>query len=817
MSFKNFSVLSIHEVLKHLKTNEKGLTSVEAVSRLECCGKNEFRVSAVTWWQVLLRQFKSPFLYLLVAAAVLAFVLGERIDAIMIAAFVVINVLIGFAQEYHSEKAVAMLKKMVSSKVLVCRDGKEVLLDSRELVPGDCVILKNGDRLQADLRWIKVDNLLVNESVLTGESVLVEKTVEPLDQAATDFFSAKNIGFSGTSVAAGRGLGIVVATGAEVEFNKIAGLATQTEAPGPFEKGIAEFSSFILRLILLTLLAVFLLNWLIKGGSADIPELLIFSIALAVSVIPEALPLVTTMTLSRGALRLAKKKVVAKKLSAIEDLGSIDILCTDKTGTVTENLMRVAGIFSDNENKCLRLSALAAPPVDPKTSVLRANFDGAILDYLSEDLRSQIRTVERENEIPFDPIRRWNSVVVEEDGKKILIVRGAPEELIKLSLIKKTEIEKINNWVSLQGHQGNRVLAVAFRESKKESVRAEDGGLTFAGVVAFADPVKATAASAIAEANKLGVQVKILTGDSLEVAGSVAQKIGLIKSFDQVISGEAWTKLPEAERAVAALKYAVFARVTPEHKFLIIKALKEKFEVGFLGDGINDAPALKIAHVGLAVDDASDVAREAADLVLLDHDLSVIVSGIREGREIFANTSKYIKVTLTSNFGNFIAVAIATLLIDFLPMLPIQLLLLNLLSDFPMIAIATDNVDAEELKRPRHYNVREIATAALVLGVVSTIFDLIFFWIFSRISPEVLWTNWFIASVLTELILILSLRTKKPFFRAKRPATVLISLALIGAAVAIIIPITTLGQKWFHFVSPTPEYLAIIFSLVLAY
>jgi Mg2+-importing ATPase len=817
MSFKDFAILSVAEAFAKTGSEQNGLSGSEAVARLGRFGKNEFRSAAITWWEIFLRQFKSPFLYLLLAAAILAIALGEKIDGLMILGFVVINVGIGFYQEYQSEQSVALLKKMVTSKVLVRRNGKESLVDSREIVPGDLVIVKTGDRLQADLRWIEVDNLTVDESVLTGESVAVEKTYQALSKEVNDFFGAKNVGFSGTIVARGRGVGLVISTGSEAEFAKIAKLAVESEAFGAFEKGISQLSSFILRLILITLVVVFLANILIKRGEASIPELLIFSIALAVSVIPEALPLVTTMTLSRGALRLAKKKVVAKKLSAIEDLGSVDILCTDKTGTMTENLMKVAAFFSDNKDYCLRLAALAAPPIDPKTSVLRANFDGAVLEYLSEELRGQIRSVKRENEVPFDPVRRWNSVVVEDDGRKILIVRGAPEELIKLSIANSFNVEKVNQWVTKQGNLGNRVLAVAWREVGGATVVAEDGGLSFAGVLAFNDPIKPTAKQAVAEAKRLGVNVKVLTGDSLEVSGAVAKKIGLIKSSDEVIAGETWAKLAPNERIAAAKKYSVFARVTPEHKFLIIKTLQEKFEVGFLGDGINDAPALKVASVGLAVDDASDIARESADLVLLDHDLGVIISGIREGREIFANTTKYIKITLTSNFGNFIAVAIATLLIDFLPMLPIQLLLLNLLSDFPMISIAADTVDNEELKRPRHYQVKEIAVSALVLGVVSTVFDLLCFWIFSHISPETLWTNWFIASVLTELILILSLRTKKPFFLAKAPATVLTWLSISAAAAAVIIPFIALGRELFRFIRPAPESLLTVFGLVLIY
>lgn len=807
-NFSFFAVQSAEDAYTALGSSRRGLTVKEADKRLKEGGLNEVRSSTVNWWRTLKRQFKSPFLYLLAAAAVLAFFLGETIDAAMIFGFVVIDVVIGFYQEYHSERAVLLLRKFVSSRVLVRREGKDILIDSRDLSPGDVVVVRTGDKIPADLRWLEADGLQVDESALTGESAAVFKIAVPLKEAVKNFFAAKNIGFSGTIVSSGRGVGLVFATGGETEFGRIARLTAETETPGTFEKSIAQFSSFILRVIMITLFVVFGANLLVKGSGVDIPELLIFSVALAVSVIPEALPVVTVMTLSRGALRLAKKKVVAKRLSAIEDLGSIDVLCSDKTGTVTENRMKVAEIFSDDKDKCLWYANLAAPAVDLGTSPVRTNFDGALAEALSEELRSKAFAVVRRNEVLFDPTRRWNSVEAKDNGRFVFITRGAPEAILALLKITAEKKKAVLTWSSEQGKKGRRVLAVAARGKDK---------LELVGVLSFVDPVKRTAKAAIAESERLGLRVKILTGDGPEVSGAVGSEIGLIDSPDEVMIGEEWIKLSDAERLEAAEKIDVFARVTPEQKFLIIQTLQKKFKVGFLGEGINDAPALKIADVGLVVDGATDIAREAADLVLLDRSLAVIVSGIKEGREIFANTVKYIKATLISNFGNFVAVAAATLFVDFLPMLPIQILLLNLLSDFPMIAIAADSVDSEELKKPRRYDIKEVALVALVLGLISTVFDFIFFALFSRISPEVLWTNWFIASILTELVLIMSIRTKKPFFLAKAPAASLSLLTLIGVGVTLIIPFTALGQNLFRFVAPTSDALLMIGGLVLLY
>jgi len=806
--FSYFATKSGDDLYKDFASSPKGLKPEVAEKLLKEFGPNEIRSAVVNWWRILLRQFKSPFLYLLIAAAALALLLGEKTDAIMIIGFVGLDVIIGFCQEYHSERAVLLLKKMVSTKVLVRRGGKEFLVNSHELVPGDLVVVRTGDCIQADLRWLEVDDLQIDESTLTGESEVSLKSTKSLKDQPLDFGSAKNIGFSGTVVASGCGVGLVFATGIKTEFGRIAKLTTETDTPGTFEKGIAQFSSFILRVILVTLGLVFLANLLVKGFQVNIPDLLIFSVALAVSVIPEALPVVTTMTLSRGALRMAKKKVVAKRLSSIEDLGSIDVLCTDKTGTITENKMTVAEILAEDKDKCLWYANLAAPAVDPKISPLRSNFDGALSVELSEDSRLKVFAAIRRHEAPFDPVKRFNQVEVKDGGQFIFITRGAPEAVLALCEISKEEEKTILTSAKKEGVAGRRVLAIACKKNKVWE---------FVGLISFFDPIKKTAKAAIVESERLGLKIKILTGDGPEVAGAIGYEIGLIKSPSQVITGDDWEKLPATQRSRVAEKEMVFARVSPEQKFLIIQALQKKFEVGFLGEGINDAPALKIADVGLVVDGASDIAREAADLVLLDHGLEVIVSGIKEGREIFANTIKYIKSTLTSNFGNFVAVAAATLLINYLPMLPVQLLLLNLLSDFPMIAIALDSVDPEELKRPRHYDVKEVALVALVLGLISTIFDFIFFALFSQISPEVLWTNWFIASVLTELALTMSIRTKKPFFMARAPAPILLILTFVGSAAAILIPFTSFGQSFFSFVTPKPIWLLVIVSLVILY
>ena len=810
MSFAPYTTQTAEDVLAKEQSSRDGLSSSEAAERLKSHGPNALDESRVSWLKVLSRQFKSPFLYLLVLAAGVSFALGEMVDAAMIAGFVLVNAGLGFYQEYQSERSVELLRTFVTAKSRVRRNGKESLVNSHDLVPGDIVVVETGDVIHADLRFVETENLVIDESVLTGESVQVAKDEKALAKETSQPFEAHNIGFAGTTVASGRGVGMVVATGKTTEIGDISRLTAQTDGPSAFEKSLGKFSVLILQIIVVTLVVVFALNVAIKGALTNIPELLIFSIALAVSVIPEALPIVVTTTLSRGALRLAHKKVVVKRLSAIEDLGSIDVLCTDKTGTLTENKMAVAEVSCKNSEECLYLAAVGSSFLGEEKIAANNAFDIAVWNRLSEADRARATAEPRSEEVPFDPVRRWNSVVV---GDR-LIVRGAPDEIVALCSGKDASAVA---WEAEQGKEGRRVLAVATRTFKGKAPTAEQGGLTLAGIISFEDPVKESTRTAIAHAKSLGVSVKILTGDSLEVAESVAKQVGLISSSSEAMTGGDWAALSEPERDEAAKTHAVFARVSPQQKYLIIESLRKTLEVGFLGEGINDAPALKIASVGIVVDGASDIAREAADIVLLDHSLEVIIGGIREGREEFANTVKYIKATLASNFGNFLAIITAMLLVDYLPMLSVQILLLNLLTDFPMIGIATDAVDSGELTSPRTYDLKDIMYAATALGIVSTLFDFLFFWIFSHISPGGLQTNWFIGSVLTELALIFSVRTRGFFWKAVAPSSTLLAFSVVAATVGILIPFLPVGRTVFHFVPPSAATVALILAIVVAY
>ncbi len=736
----------------------------------------------------------------------------------MIFLFVAINAAVGFYQEYRSEQTLRLLKKYLVPRTRVRRNGQEQIIESKNLVVGDVVILSAGDHIPADIRFVELTDLMIDESALTGESAPTAKSAEPLKKETKQIFEACNIGFAGTSVASGRAIGIVVAIGVNTTFGGIASLVRQTNHTSSFEKGMNQFSRFILRLVGVTIVIIFAANILIKGNTVHVFDLVLFSVALAVSVIPEALPVVTTFCLARGAGRLIKQKVIIKRLSAIEDLGSIDILCTDKTGTLTENRLSVDSVYG-NEEEVLFTAAFGSSNLLKKMNRSNNAFDQAIISKLTPKNRESIASCRHINELPFDPVRRRNSMLVECGGKIRFIVRGAIESVLPLSVGGFSKNQELITWIQEQGKNGNRVLAIGERNGVGIGLDLiqEENNFHFLGCIAFSDPIKKTTAHAIAAAKNLGVQIKVLTGDSPDVAGAVAIKLGLISSSDELLTGAKFDKLSAEEQYVAVKHTSVFARVTPEQKHKIVSLLQKDADVGFLGEGINDAPALKAATVGIVVQDAADIARQAADIILMKKSLMSIVDGIQEGREVFANTIKYIRATLSSNFGNFFAVSAASLLTTGLPILPLQILLLNLLSDVPMIAIATDTVDSGELKKPRGYDVKDIALGAIMLGVVSTVFDFIYFALF-RLGPlPVLQTNWFIGSVITELIFLFSIRTPRFFLKAKKPPLGILILTAGVFALTIVIPFTAIGKNFFHFVPPTQAHLLVILGVALAY
>jgi Mg2+-importing ATPase len=769
--------------------------------------------------QILLRQSSSPFFYLLLAAGVISFIIGEKIDGAVILIFVSINVLLGFIQEFRAERTVLLLKNIISQKVKVLRDGEVTLHQKRYLVQGDLLAIAPGDIIPAECRIIEAENMLIDESALTGESVPAVKNADPLKKEEKEVYKSSNILFAGTAVISGKARAVVIGTGKDTQLGQLIDASQAKRPQGVYEKNLIYFCKLILKIVLATVFIIFLLNLIIKGTD-QVFEFSLFCVALIVSILPEALPAIVIFALSRGSLRMAKENVVVKRLSAIEDLGNVEILCTDKTGTLTQNILSLEKIVSPVQEKAVLYALLGSGAGDKKAHGVNP-FDRAIALKADYKIMAQVKKAKVADDFPFDSFRMRSSVAVQnEKGQRVLICKGAPEAVIKsCSLFSGSFTRRqVQADIQKEGTGGKRVLAVAFKKlGAKKASKKDERAMTFLGYFVFEDPLKSTAQEAILLSKKLGVKVKILTGDSREVAAYVSKKIGLIEDMGEVIVGRDLEKLQGEEFHAACQDISVFARVAPDTKQRIIASLQRTAEVAFLGEGINDVPALKAANVGIAVAEATDVAKEASDVVLLKKDLRVIVNGIKDGRVTFANINKYIKATLASNFGNFYSIAAISLFINFLPMLPVQILLGNLLSDFPLISVATDSVDIEELRQPKLYQLHNILPLIVALGLVSTVFDFIFFIIFYKYSPAHIQTLWFIESILTEIFLIYIIRTRHQFWKAKMPGRWLNMLTVFDAIVVMILPFTALGAQFFYFAAVPFSGLLIVLGLVVCY
>jgi Mg2+-importing ATPase len=781
--------------------NFKGLSSAEVAERQVQYGPNALPVLRYRLLRLILRQFRGVFNLLLLGAAGVTFALGEPIDGSFILLFVFLGTALNVFQEYKSNAAADKLKSYFIRTITVRRDGDDREVPVVEIVPGDILKLESGDIVPADAIVREARNLLVDETTFTGESIPVAKQAATLAQEAGDEHRL----LQGVVIIRGNALAEVTATGTKTRLASISATASAVQAESELTKGVDRISTFILRITLITLLFVVLANVLIDGKNADIPGLLIFAIALAVSVIPEALPLVLTFSLSRGALQFAQKSVIVKRLSSVQDLGSVNLICTDKTGTITENRLvhRNDYIVQESRFHPLVLARLAVHDLEERSP---EPFDRATDEALSPEQQSEAANFELLEEEAFDPALRSNGAVVRrEDGLRLHIRRGSPEYFFEQGLV---EREQVESWLADEERHGRRVLGVSY----------DDGsGAQFGGFISFVDTLKATTIETIAAARRMNVAITIITGDALMVAEAVGREAGLVINSDEVMKAAEFLALPIQEQYKRIGAIRVFARTTPEQKLELIELLKKQYTVGFLGEGINDAPALKAAHVSMVVQSAADVARETADIVLLKNDLRVIVDGIRMGRETHANTLKYIRATLVSNFGNFYAVAIGSLFISFLPMLPKQLLLLNLLTDFPMMAIAFDRVSEQEVARPQHYDFRSLYIIFITLGLVSTIFDFIYFALFYRISPEVLQTNWFIASVITELLLMASIRSMLPIEKAGWPAPLVVFISAVAFVITLALPMIPWTAAFFEFTRPTLAHFGLIMALAVLY
>jgi P-type Mg2+ transporter len=820
MQFKTFA-----EVIAHFDVSlDAGLSDESVKKRQQQHGKNQFASYGISWLHILISQVANPLSYLLFAAGIFSFITGELLNAILVFLFIALNTLLGFYQEYHAENTVGMLKKLMLPKTTVRRNGKEYDVLTTELVVGDIVILEPGDIVPADLVLVHASGLTVDESVLTGESFPVAKYgLMPLDhhdaepvEVLPDNFSTKLS--CGTSITTGSAVGLVAAIGAKTAIGKIADSVAKAARVSIFSENVRRFTLIMMGLIAVTLGIIFSLFIFFKSGQMQLHELFLFAVALTISILPEGLPLVITFCLSKSAAFLSKHSVIVKRLSAIEDLGSIKVLCTDKTGTLTYNKLSVVGFFG-NEVDVITAAIKAGKGARVGRVDAARSFDTALEQYAVEHVYT-VPSVVVTQYLPFNHIDAASHTLLQDGAGYALLLCGTPEALIARSDIEPALRDQIMTWFHDQGSKGYRVLAVArkdFALGAKPAQLNTVTGCTIVGAIAFADQVKPTAKAAIAHAHSLGVAVKIITGDTPEVAATLAYEVDLITSAHQIITGAQLAEMNQHEQLEAYQKYTVFARMNPFQKVDMIRRLQTVTTVGYLGEGINDAPALKEAHVALVVENGTDIAKDAADIILTKKSLSVIIDGIEQGRFVVANTVKYIQLMLICNVSNFYSIAIASLFIDFLPMLPVQVLLVNVFSDFPLVAIATDYVDQAELKQPQAYYFSRMMMRAFFLGAVSSVFDFIFFIYFYPLGAAHLQTAWFMYSVCAELLLFYIIRTPHFVFFAKRPPFMLTALSLSAGIISIVLPMTRLGQKIFSFVDISFSGYALFFGILAIY
>ncbi|MEM3403235.1 MAG: magnesium-translocating P-type ATPase [Nitrososphaeria archaeon] len=816
--------LPTDELLARLNTSLSGLKSEEAEKRIGIYGYNELakkrkRTAIVNF----LSHFRSPLTIILLLAGLIAGFLGEIVNVVIIFSIVLVSVILDFYQESKAEKAAEMLKEKVTTTATVLRDGVKREVKLSEIVPGDIVYLSAGDIVPADSRVIVAKDLFLNQSVLTGESFPVEKTSMVIKAKGTTPTEWNNCLFMGTSVVSGTATVVVLKTGSRTEYGKIAKRLVEREPETEFERGIKGFGFLIMQVTFFLVLFVFFINALYKR---DVLESLLFSVALAVGLTPELLPMIITVNLSKGALAMSKKGVIVKRLASIENFGSMNVLCTDKTGTLTENKIKLVlhvDMEGNDDEKVLLYSLLNSY----YQTGLKSPLDDAILSHKDVDIKGY----QKIDEVPFDFIRRRVSVVVEYEKQRFFIAKGAPEEILKvcsfyelddkvLDLTEESRRKIEQKYYDLSS-EGLRVLAVSYkkvREEKQVYSINDESEMVFLGFVAFLDPPKETARESLQLLSKAGVELKILTGDNELVTKKTCEHLNF--EIKGIVLGSEIAKMQDETLQRVVEEANVFARVTPAQKDRIIAALKNNGHVvGFLGDGINDAPSMKTADVGISVDNAVDVAKESADIILLQKSLRVLNEGVIEGRKTFGNTMKYIMMGVSSNFGNMFSVAGASLFLPFLPMLPIQILLNNLLYDFSQSTITTDNVDLEYVEKPKRWDISFIRKFMVFLGPVSSVFDFLTFFIMLLIfkaTEPLFQTAWFIESLCTQTLVIFVIRTRRtPFYKSK-PSRILFLSSLSVVSFALILPFTPLGGI-FHFVQPPFAFFPVLAMLVLTY
>ncbi len=819
-------------VLAGLKSQLLGLSETKARSRLKRCGFNVVaREKHISVWQRLLDNINNPLVLLLMVLGVVSFLTGDLRATIVIFAMVAVGVVLRFYQEKRADDAASKLRAMVTNTATVVRGGEEREIPLKKIVPGDIIRLSAGDMVPADVRILAAKDLFVNQVALTGESLAVEKKAGIIAPDIKNPFELSNICFLGSNVVSGSGTAVVIGTSDKTYFGALASLIVNERHLTNFDKGVNQFTWLMIRFIVIMVPVVFLVNGMRHGWL----EAFLFALAVAVGLTPEMLPMIVTVNLSKGALIMARKKAIVKCLNSIQNFGAMDILCTDKTGTITQGKV----VLEKHLDACGEPDAVVLHYGYLNSyyhTGLKNILDDAILDH--EDLEEQLKAKEKYHkidEIPFDFVRRRMSVVVEDiAGSRILICKGAVEELMSAC----THIKLGNEVVPILSEhtnksrqitaglnmEGYRVIAIAYKKmpvSANEVYTVQDeSSLTLLGFLAFLDPPKATVAETLRRLASLNVNVKILTGDNEIVTTYICKKVGI--TADYVLLGPQIEAMSDAELAAVASQTNLFAKLSPMHKERIIRALQVKGHIiGFLGDGINDAPALKAADVGISVDSAVDIAKESSDIILLETSLLILEQGVREGRKVFGNIIKYIKMAASSNFGNMFSVLGASIFLPFLPMLPLQILTNNLLYDFSQTTIPTDEVDADWLSKPRKWAINEIKHFILFVGPISSIFDYVTFFIMLYVfncwhNPALFQAGWFVESIFTQTLIIHIIRTNKIPFIESRASLPLIATSLIVVVIGAWLPFSPLA-KTLGFVALPPLYWLFLGGVLFSY
>lgn len=813
-----------------LQSTPDGLTAHEATRRLALAGPNRLKPQRrTTWVSALLAQFKSPLVLILVFAAGISVLTQDWVDACIVLSIVLASALLSFTQEYRAGRAVEALVARVTAHAAVLRDGARVLIPAHEVVVGDVLCLSAGDLIAADARVLHADDFFVNQAVLTGETFPAEKTPTLVSPHAT-LPEQTNMVFMGTSVRSGSARALVVATAAATQYGQVADRLALRAPHTEFEAGIARFGQLLTQVMTLLVLAIFAANVALER---PVIEALLFAVAIAVGLAPELLPAIISITLARGAQHLARHGVLVRRLAAIENLGSMDVLATDKTGTLTTGEVQLVGThaaFAMTAPTSTRVLELALINATLQTGLTNPLDQAIVVRGQSAGL--DIRHYEKSEEIPYDFVRKRLTVAVHAStpGQDLLITKGALDPVLDcctsvrdgdaLIALDTAQRQRLLAQAAQWQDGGTRVLGLATRQmpTQPRYSAADETELVFEGFLLFVDPPKPDAARAIADLRRLGVSLKVITGDSRRVAVHVAQLVGL--NVEGVLTGADLDQMHDEALWQAAEHTTIFAEVDPNQKEKIVAALRRTGHVvGYLGDGINDAPALHAADVGISVDNAVDVAKQTADFVLLEHSLTALRAGIEEGRRVFANTLKYVFTTTSANFGNMLSMAAVSAALPFLPLLPKQILLNNFLSDIPAMAIVGDRVDHAWVAHPQRWSVPFIRNFMVVFGLVSSAFDLLTFallwWVVQAAAPEFR-TAWFIESVLTELVILLIVRTHLSVWRSA-PGRALWLISLVVAVVAVLLPYVPALATLFGFV-PLPGWLlALLLGLTLLY